>query len=234
MHAMWERIEPLKPAFLSVDQSDDAVEEIVPCLEQVFYDWFCHRLQQHRADAEDLAARTVERIVINRGGFDYRGPGSFRAWCYRIAENVLNDWAASERKWGAHTVSDEEWRALEDTTSIVDPSEQEDDEPSLAVSVRNVFQMLTALEQAALAMQVIDNLSDEEIARNLDSSTAVVKQARYRAKQKFRKLLSADPRFADQVTTDTRSIPEPNDPTETDSTKSPTANQRTNSDAEDR
>ena len=100
MHAMWERIEPLIPAFLSEDQSDDTVEEVVPCLEQIFYDWFCHRLQQHRADAEDLPARTVERIVINRRGFDFRGPGSFRAWCHRIARNVLNDWTESEKKWG--------------------------------------------------------------------------------------------------------------------------------------
>ena len=99
MHPMWERIDPQISAFLS-ERSDDAIEEIVPCLEQVFFDWFNSRLPNHRDDADDLAARTVERIVIYRQGFDHRGSGSFRAWCYRIAKNVLHDWAEAEEKWG--------------------------------------------------------------------------------------------------------------------------------------
>jgi hypothetical protein len=64
-------------------------------------------------------------------------------------------------------VSEEEWRVLEDITSTVDQPDQDDDDQPEAISVRNVFQMLTALEQAALAMQVIDNFSDEEIAGHL-------------------------------------------------------------------
>jgi RNA polymerase sigma-70 factor (ECF subfamily) len=50
-----------------------------------------------RQDAEDIAATVFMRVVSALPKFDYRGPGSFAGWVFRIASNEVTQFYRSQK-----------------------------------------------------------------------------------------------------------------------------------------
>lgn len=55
------------------------------------YAYVCYRLPR-RQDAEDLVSDTFLKAVKGLDTFEWRGDGSFSAWLFRIASNLITDY----------------------------------------------------------------------------------------------------------------------------------------------
>src|SRR5687768_1745874 len=93
-------------------------------------------------DAEDLVSATFVRTIEQIGRFKYRGYGSFAAWLFRIAHNLLSDFHRRGRRL-APLPSDA-------PTALPDPGDHPDDiviRRESAATLRRLIQTLPLRRQ---------------------------------------------------------------------------------------
>ena len=150
---------------------EDAYVAYADAIERYLY-WRTH----DQAVAQDLCSETFHKAWKSRAQF--KG-GSYRAWLYRIAGNILIDY----------------WRKQKDLTldeAMAIPSSGLGVHDSI---VRNEFdrelmEMVAALPdklEAVLTLRFIEGLSAHETAMALDVSEVNVRVLQYRALRKIRK-----------------------------------------------
>jgi RNA polymerase sigma-70 factor (ECF subfamily) len=152
----------------------------------------------HTEEAEDLAMETLVRVFQRAEQF--RG-GSFKAWMYRMALNVLRDKARSSRRRPEVTASSVEttWALLEDGREEQRP-EAMAMRAALAATVREAVHSLPERERTALVLREYQQLTYDEIAAALGASLPAVKMLIFRARERVRKRLGEEPAGGREVT----------------------------------
>jgi RNA polymerase sigma-70 factor (ECF subfamily) len=137
---------------------------------------------QTRADAEDVVADTFVRALDKLQQFEYRGPGSFAAWLFRIARNRVLD----ERTRQAHLTTvdplpDVHGRALPD--SAPDTEVEREEESRL---LRDLVRSLPPRRQEVIALKFFGGLRNLEIAEVMGVDQRTVASHLCRALEELR------------------------------------------------
>tara|TARA_R110002096_G_scaffold373449_1_gene566957 strand:+ start:180 stop:704 length:525 start_codon:yes stop_codon:yes gene_type:complete len=128
---------------------------------------FLYRGVRIRADAQDLAQETYLRMLRVKSPELIDSP---RAYLYRVAIHVLDEWRTKERRAKQHS-SD----GLEDiaaSTGLYDSPEQRE----LAVDLRRALQYLPASYSATLVLRWHYGMTYAEVAAHLDVTERQVKR----------------------------------------------------------
>jgi RNA polymerase sigma-70 factor (ECF subfamily) len=117
-----------------------------------------------RPDAEDVVADTFVRALDALPRFEYRGPGSFAAWLFRIAHNRVLTESAKNR----HPIDLNPDAVSGRTASLVDQSpeatlEQSED----AQLIRRLIRSLSPRRQEVVTLRFFGGLRNREIAEVL-------------------------------------------------------------------
>jgi RNA polymerase sigma-70 factor (ECF subfamily) len=142
---------------------------------------YCYRRLGHRQAAEDATSLVFQKALA--GISTFKG-GSFRAWIYRIAHNVVAD----------------AWRSLETTqdldlaASVFDPNPGPPERSELSERERALHAALRQLptEQRRIVELRLAGLSGKEIASATGRSPEAVRMAQHRAMLELRVILSDD------------------------------------------
>jgi RNA polymerase sigma-70 factor, ECF subfamily len=171
-----------------VQDDREALAELFRRYQGPLYNFFLRSIGRPE-DAEDLAMETLLRVFETAPRF--RG-GSFRAWIYRLALNILRDRARRLRyrpECLASSIADA-WSALEDQRQEGRPEEMAL-RGDLAARVRDAIRRLPEKERTALILREYQQLSYAEISTALEVSLPSVKMLLLRGREKVRKRLGA-------------------------------------------
>ena len=121
------------------------------------YGYVAARLRS-RADAEDAVADTFVRALDKLPQFEYRGPGSFAAWLFRIARNrVVDEQAKRARLTTLDPRPDSDSHALTDPVAGVEQAEA-------GRLIHELIRSLPPRRQEVVALRFFGGLRNREIA----------------------------------------------------------------------
>lgn len=164
------------------DGDGQAFSDLIrPLYSQLF--WAARRIVTDRADAEEVVQEALWNAFQGIAG--YRDQCAFVTWLVRITINEAIDLLRRRRRLPArvHDPDFSRWRARGRT-----PEEsclQNEAARLLADSIARV----PAPHREALALRVVDDLSHEEIARQLGLSVSNVKTRIHRGRRALRRVL---------------------------------------------
>jgi RNA polymerase sigma-70 factor (ECF subfamily) len=133
---------------------------------------YCRHLTRSPWDAEDLAQDTMARAFVTLGQMGEPPPNP-RAWLFRVASNLWLDQVRRRRERPADDAS-----PVECSTASVDPREAREVAGTL-------IGQLSPQERAAVVLKDVLDLSLEEIADALSTTTGAVKAALHRGRGKL-------------------------------------------------
>lgn len=166
------RVETDKSIVLKVQagQTENFVHLYDAYLDKIYR--FLYFRTSHQETAEDLTSQTFLKALDKIKSFDAE-KGTFQAWLYRIAHNLLIDHYRSPRK----EVD------LDHALNISsDSSPEQDTENVLATeATRKLLDTLPADTQTLVILRIWDELSYAEIAKIMDKSEASLKMQFSRA-----------------------------------------------------
>jgi RNA polymerase sigma-70 factor (ECF subfamily) len=134
------------------------------------------------ATAEDLTAQVFFKAIASASS--YRGEGTYRAWLFQIARNVVSTWHAQRRKTEIPMESFPDELQVEDGTVSQLLAEEERD------IVLETIADLPEPQREVIALRYFRDLPIEEIARLTRRSTGAVRQLLHRARARIRRRLS--------------------------------------------
>lgn len=167
----------------------------------------CYRMLGSFEDSEDLVQETFLRAWRSRAGFSPEGPGSFRAWLYRIATNACLDVL---RRRPRRVVPPEVAAAGDPTADPSPPADlpwlqpypdrlleqlsRAEDEPGAVVIARETIELafiaaiqhLPPRQRAALILRDVLGWSAKDAASLLEVSVVSVNSALQRARSTLR------------------------------------------------
>ena len=153
-------------------------ENLEPYIDRVFR--FALALSRDRHVAEDLTQETFLRAY--RSLDQLRKHNSARSWLFRILFNLWKDRCRKKRlplQDGDYEVEDRGARPLE---VLIDAERQQ--------SALQLMQALPAMQRNALFLSAVEQLSNGEISRLLETSENSVKASLSIARKKMREMLS--------------------------------------------
>lgn len=131
--------------------------------------------------AEDLTSKVFLRVIRNLA----RQNGSFTAWLYKIAANVVND-HIRELKTQPTTAMDENKQLPAEAVAS-------GDNPAKAVGrkldLEAALKLLTEDQRQLVTLKFVQGLSNEEVAETLDRTPGAVRVLQFRALSALRELL---------------------------------------------
>src|SRR3989338_9494788 len=138
----------------------------------------------NRAEAEDLTHDVFMSAWQNLKGYKFQG-FPFSSWLYQIARNKIIDHYRTKKAYVSFENLDE------DLLKVVGVSET-NLEVTLAVeTVKKALTKLTPEQQDVIAMKFIEDLSNDEIARNLGKSEGAVRLLQHRAISNLKEILAS-------------------------------------------
>lgn len=140
----------------------------------------------NRELAEDLTGEVFARMVAGLPRYRIAG-GTFQAWLYRIAHNLLVDQYRKER--GKNEIS------LEDVEFIGMPGDDPEQTTEQALFIERAMtglKKLDSTQQEILILRFISGLSLQEVATTLGKTVGAVKIAQHRALKELRGLLEVE------------------------------------------
>lgn len=145
------------------------------------------KYMSYRVDAqlaEDLASEVFVHLVRSI----HTQRGSFVAWIYRIANNVIIDYLRREksRKDRLRAAND----SPERTNRNNDPSQRVEHE----IDLREAIKKLTEEQRKFVILKFIQGLSNSEIAEIMDRNVGALRALQFRALKMLRDLLSGEER----------------------------------------
>jgi RNA polymerase sigma-70 factor, ECF subfamily len=187
----------------------------------------CYRMLGGFHDAEDLVQETFLRAWRGVSAFQFRGPGSFRGWLYRIATNACLNFLArrpnarrvlperlgppSDRMPEGEPPTEIPWlEPYPDATleGVPDAAPGPDARYEMREAVQLAFiaaiQLLPPRQRAVLLLRDVLGWSAAETGRLLDTSVASVNSALQRAHATLEKRLPAGPPVAKPLPDDRR------------------------------
>lgn len=151
---------------------DNAFAEIYGALLDPVFRYLYWNLNS-REDAEDLAEEVFLRCLLNIAGYDPER-GSFKAWAFRIAHNLLVD---HRRKAGRR--SQEELK--DDVRDGTAPAQDSLEEEERARAVRETLEELPSSQRQVIVMKYFSEMSNAEVAKALGRSEGAVNALQHRA-----------------------------------------------------
>lgn len=142
---------------------------------------YCYRCLGSRAAAEDATSQVFLKALAALPGF---GGGSFRAWLFAIAHNVVADAFRQPPGEPIEAAGDVPDGALTPEELLLAAEAQR--------SVRGILTRLPAEQRSVVELRLA-GLSGAEIAQALGRSLGSVKMLQFRAVQRLRTMLSAEP-----------------------------------------
>ena len=141
------------------------------------YRYIFYRVGQNAQLAEDLVQTTFLRAWEKLETFD---TGSFQAWIYTIARNLLID----------HIRSHKQQEQLDETVA----DERQDVQEHVLVKIQAEtilahMQYLTEEQQEIIMMRFVNELSYKEIAQALDKREDAIRAMQYRALKELKRRL---------------------------------------------
>ena len=150
---------------------------------QVVFVYILRRVRE-RADAEDLTAEVFRKALVNLPRFKWTG-APFAAWLFRIASNLIADWAKRKMREGSATIYETEpARTVGNTKPKTQQSELEECERR-AELFRSVDE-LAEDQRRVIMMRFAEEKSIREISEELGRSEGAVKQLQFRALENLR------------------------------------------------
>lgn len=134
-------------------------------------------LRSHLA-TEDLFQSAMLRVRGSIGGFEPRGPGSFKAWLTQIIRNLIHSKA---RKEGSLPP---ELRDRQPATDLLDPASVPSEEAELAERLAHLTLTLAALperHQEVLLLFLRERMNTLQIAERLEISERTARRIRAEA-----------------------------------------------------
>jgi RNA polymerase sigma-70 factor (ECF subfamily) len=144
----------------------DGVEQLRPELYR-----YCRYLTRSPWDAEDLAQDALARAFVTLGTMHHAAPASPRAWLFRVASNL---WIDRMRRSGREVVEAEPEVAA-----------THEDPRALREAAASLIGRLSPQERAAVVLKDVFDLTLDEIAAALTTTTDAVKAALKRGRGKL-------------------------------------------------
>jgi RNA polymerase sigma-70 factor (ECF subfamily) len=111
-------------------------------------------------DAEDIVANTFLKATERLSEFDWRGDGSFAAWLFRIAHDLVIDFYRQDRKT-ATSVSLDELPNIKSNTLLPDDTVMQKEKFK---SLRKLISTLSPRRQEIITLKFFGGLRNKEIA----------------------------------------------------------------------
>ena len=149
---------------------------------------FCQRRVNSRQAAEDLTSTVFERAFARLDS--YRG-GSFRAWLFRIAHNVVTDHYRRRRNivsWEPHMSGPDHDPTPEDHAIASDDRAQ----------LHQLMDTLTDEQRYVVELRLA-GLTGAEIAEVVDRSPEAIKMLQHRALERMRNQIPTEPADAEKT-----------------------------------
>ena len=168
--------------------NNEAIKEIFKIYKvRIFY--FCFRILNNRADAEEVAAEVFLNVINNK--YLYDNTRTFSTWIYTIARNLSLNCIRKRKKmvsmWFRSTKTDnyQSWEI---------PDQRDDSRESLAKKeraqyVNRAIASLPFEQREALELKQYDKFSYVEISQILNCSLSKVKILIFRAKENLKRKL---------------------------------------------
>ncbi|CCF84366.1 RNA polymerase sigma factor [Nitrolancea hollandica] len=116
------------------------------------------------SEAEDLTSATFLKAIEGLGRFEYRGPGSFAAWLFRIARNQVSDYRRHHQRRG-ESLPLETLPELQDGTV---PPEQAAIRQEQNIHLHQLVSRLSPRRQEVIILKFYAGLRNREIAEILE------------------------------------------------------------------
>ncbi len=146
--------------------------------------WHIRRLVVSHDDAQDATQETFVRIY--RSIAQFKSDKSFRSWIFRIATNEALRLIGARQQGEVSLDEDASRAGLIEASPYVDYSDLE------AVSLQKAILRLPTKQQLAFNLRYYDELSYEEIAETIGSTTSAAKMNYHIAKEKIIRHLNSN------------------------------------------
>jgi RNA polymerase sigma-70 factor (ECF subfamily) len=137
----------------------EAFRDLYRCYLPRVYGYVASRVARVE-DAQDLVAQAVLHAVQGPAAFEYRGDGSFAAWLFRIAHNLVGDFHRRNGRRGTEL-------PLEHATHLADAGPLPDEEAVRAEEGARLRRLVGALpprRREVVALRFFGRLRNREIA----------------------------------------------------------------------
>lgn len=160
----------------------DAVRELYDRYHKPIFRYLWARVSDRHL-AEDLTGDVFTRMVTALPRYR-SSAGTFQAWLYRIAHNLLIDHYRKDRNKREIPLDDIEYLGHPDHSP-----EQATEQGMFIEQVRRGLQELDSVQQEILALRFISDLPLQEVATIMGKSVGAVKIAQHRALKELRGIL---------------------------------------------
>ena len=176
----------------------EAFEKLVSSYEKKVYT-IAYRYMGNREEAEDLAQEALIKVFRSIKGF--RGEASFSTWLYHIVSNVCRDaLRKNSHRMEASldcaitTEKGELQREVADWSMSPEPIFENQE---LGQFIQSLINQLTPEYKAIIIMRELQEMSYEEIAKELDCSLGTVKSRLSRARKALRDKIEGSGELSD-------------------------------------
>lgn len=183
-HSKYAELDDAALVSASVAGHRDAFDVIVQRHRRSVYQ-VCFRFVSNHEDASDLAQDTFVRAW--RGLKNFKGQSALSTWLYRIAVNVCLNRVSGKAAPTEAIESVERFPDGGETVTAALVREQR------AVAVRRAIACLPTKQRAALILRAYHDLSHQQIAEVLGSSTGAVKANFFHALANLKRILGSEP-----------------------------------------
>ncbi|BCS82060.1 sigma-70 family RNA polymerase sigma factor [Anaerocellum diazotrophicum] len=144
------------------------------------YSYIYYRTFNHLI-TEDLTSETFMKVLRSLDRFEWKANGSFSAWIFRIAQNVVNDYYRSKKEFvDIEKISDSSWlKNPED--ELLDKIEKDE--------IKNALKRLTKDQQEVVILRYGANMKFNEIAKIKNKSDVAVRALFFRAMHSLKEML---------------------------------------------
>lgn len=126
------------------------------------YAYICYRVGRVQ-DAEDLAASTFLKAVGRLSAFEWRGEGSFAAWLFRIAHDLVVDHHRRDHREASNVSLDRLHELRSDGPAPSDSTLQKE----AFAHLRSLIEALPPRRQEVITLKFFGGLRNKEIAQTL-------------------------------------------------------------------
>ena len=151
---------------------------------------------QRIISVDDVLQASFAEAYRNIGKFDYRGPGSVRAWLTQIGEFRLMDMIKSQRtkrRGGERAVQEKAKHAADSVAELIDMVSGGVTSPSRVMARKEALHALNLaigslpeLYSTVIRLRFLEGKSIEETASEIDRSPNAVRSIAHRAKEELR------------------------------------------------
>lgn len=146
---------------------------------------YCMKMLKNKQKAEDITQETWIRVL--RHAHTYKPTGSAKSWIMSISRNLVMDEFRSTKKWV--DLEDHVWNSIEDTQADIEKLFHENE---LNEKLNQAFAELPENQKIILTMVLIEELSQAEVAKNLNTSVGAVKASLFRSRENLKKQMGWD------------------------------------------